>query len=85
MRGESVSAALETVFAVLALAAVWFVSALDVRGQYLVLVERPWWTAFSTLGERWWLLVQSVVLIVLTLQAIIKWGKAARHRVMGLG
>ncbi|MBI5520229.1 MAG: hypothetical protein HY916_09230 [Desulfovibrio sp.] len=78
------SAALEACAAVLALVAVWLIGGLNIRGQWLMLVAQLLWAAFALQGAHWWLLSQSLVLIVLTLRAIVLWNRAERSR-MRLG
>jgi hypothetical protein len=67
------SALMEAVSAVLALAAVWLIGGLDVRGQWLMLAAQVSWALFALLGGHWWLLAQSLVLLCMTVRAIRKW------------
>jgi len=65
--------ALEIISTALALAAVWRIGKLDLRGQYLMLVAQLGWGLFALLGKHWGLLAQSVVLLLLTVKAIKHW------------
>jgi hypothetical protein len=67
---------LETLATVLVLLAVWLIGSLDIQGQYLMLAAQALWFAWSVLTRHWPLAVQSVVLEVLTINAIITWSHA---------
>lgn len=66
---------LEPIGSILVMVAVWYIGRLSIRGQYLMLAAQGVWIAFATCAGLWWLGLQSVALLGLTLLAIRNWNR----------
>ncbi|MFZ5428071.1 MAG: hypothetical protein ACOZEN_13975 [Thermodesulfobacteriota bacterium] len=61
---------------VLVLLAVWRISHLDVRGQAVMAWAQVAWGAYALAEAKWWLALQSAVLLVLAIRAVRIWKRS---------
>lgn len=71
---EGIIWGLEVKATLLVLVAVWLIGSQDVMGQWVMLAAQACWACVAMAKGMNALLVQSVILGVLTVRAIIEWG-----------
>ncbi|KAF0234104.1 MAG: hypothetical protein FD177_1016 [Desulfovibrionaceae bacterium] len=72
--GKGFTQCIEYTATAMVLVGVWFIGSQNILGQWLMLAAQVCWMVVSISRDVMALTIQSVVLAILTVRAIIEWG-----------
>ena len=70
-----VTVILEILAAMITIVAVWLISIPKIEGLYLILFAQFLWATFSIINYHLWLFIQSLILLLININAIKNWKK----------